>query len=197
MNCDAHPKRPSVSACRSCGRELCAPCAETRVDGLPWCSACVTLLDKPTHVLGYLGAASVGIVCVIALHRVFPLGGLVGCAFAVGTVLAAAVFSYLRAERRRKGRHIHRATTTPSGPPYRPTSRRLSAVLAPAVSGRLTALTVGCAMALTAAAVPTLLRLPRWVELEIIVAGWWAIWMVTYTFLLFHGFRIADERAGL
>jgi hypothetical protein len=39
------------------------------------------------------------------------------------------------------------------------------------------------------------LRLPRWIEFEIVLAVWWVVWFGALTGFLYNGFRVADDHA--
>jgi len=51
---------------------------------------------------------------------------------------------------------------------------------------------VGC-LVLSAVLFPTLLRLPRWIEFELVVAAWWVVWVVALTYLLYTGRGLIDD----
>lgn len=61
------------------------------------------------------------------------------------------------------------------------------------VSGKITACWLFCCMLLTAVLIPMTLRLPVWIEYEVVLAVWWFIWFVALTILLFKGLRISDD----
>lgn len=72
-------------------------------------------------------------------------------------------------------------------------ARLLLAALAPQLSGRLTALSVLAAGALTALSFPRMLHMQRWVELELVVLSWWAMAFVGLTVVLYRGLRVDDD----
>ena len=63
----------------------------------------------------------------------------------------------------------------------------------PRLSGRASAAWLVVCFVLTAVLIPMALRLPRWVEFEIVLAAWWAIWLAVLTRLLYAGQRVADD----
>jgi hypothetical protein len=46
---------------------------------------------------------------------------------------------------------------------------------------------------LIAGVVPTVLTLPRWIEWQIVVAGWWLVWAGIFSALLYRGWRVASD----
>ena len=63
----------------------------------------------------------------------------------------------------------------------------------PRLSGKASAAWLVVCFGLTAVLIPMVLRLPRWVEFEIALALWWAIWLVVLTRLLYTGQRVAED----
>jgi hypothetical protein len=61
------------------------------------------------------------------------------------------------------------------------------------LSGKASAAWLIVCFVLTAVLIPMALRLPRWIEFEIVVAVWWAIWLAILTWLLYTGQRVADD----
>ncbi|HHH31346.1 MAG TPA: hypothetical protein ENK57_23780 [Polyangiaceae bacterium] len=187
---------------------MCLACWGRDVDGAPWCEACIALLERPTPWIAYVAGAvlSVGGVFagVTALGRRFEIGAEPVLGLAGVAALAIGVTTYKlhgRAERARGARTIvpRRAAPPEVQPqsPYRGRLRRLARVIAPPLSGQMTVLVTIMLMALVAGTVPTLLTLPRWVEWELVMGGWWLVWTGIFTVLLFRGWRIADDMPDL
>jgi hypothetical protein len=67
--------------------------------------------------------------------------------------------------------------------------------VAPIVMASAQRITVAilAALAVTAAAVPFALHLSRWVEAEIVVGAWWAIWSVVLGVVAYCGTKVADD----
>ena len=63
----------------------------------------------------------------------------------------------------------------------------------PRLSGKASAAWLAVCFGLTAALIPMVLRLPRWVEFEIVLVLWWVIWLAVLTRLLYTGQRVADD----
>ncbi len=76
----------------------------------------------------------------------------------------------------------------PSSPPVRPTRLRR-------LSGKVAAAWLVVCLLLTALLIPMAVRLPLWVDFEIVLAVWWAVWFAVLTGLLHNGFRVADDHA--
>lgn len=75
----------------------------------------------------------------------------------------------------------------------RPPGSLARRVRLPRLSGKASAAWLVVCFALTAVLIPMALRLPPWVEFEIVVAVWWAIWLAVLTRLLYVGQRVADD----
>jgi hypothetical protein len=63
----------------------------------------------------------------------------------------------------------------------------------PVVSGKVTALLLVACLAVTAVLIPFALRLPRWIELESVLAAWWVVWAAVLGMLLYRGWRVSDD----
>ena len=63
----------------------------------------------------------------------------------------------------------------------------------PEVSGKWTVIALLCCFALTGALIPLVLKLPKWVEFEVVVGAWWALWAMILTKLLYTGERVSDD----
>lgn len=182
---------------------MCGACWTHWVDSEPWCASCVELLDQPVSWLAYVaGAVLATSLLWIGAARVSPFL-LQWTVLGIG-VLAIGIAAWRmhgRAESRRAGFSVKvrspdaeppRGTTEPRG--YREGRAPLRVQrLAPPVSGALTALIVGSMMALVAVTFPALLQLPRWLEIEIVLALWWGVWSVTFVVLLYRGWRVARD----
>jgi hypothetical protein len=78
----------------------------------------------------------------------------------------------------------------PDDAPPRSLGRRLRVLR---LSGKATAAWLVLCFALTAVLIPMALRLPLWVDFEIVVGAWWAIWLIVLTCLLYSGQRVSDD----
>ena len=63
----------------------------------------------------------------------------------------------------------------------------------PRLSGKASAAWLVVCFGLTAVLIPMVFRLPRWVEFEIVLALWWAVWLAVLTRLLYTGQQVADD----
>ena len=77
--------------------------------------------------------------------------------------------------------------------PYRARARRVLLAVSPRVSGKLTALVVGASLLASAVLLPASVRLPRWIEAEVVLTLWWLIVAATLVVLLYRGFRLQDD----
>lgn len=76
-------------------------------------------------------------------------------------------------------------------PPQRP---RLSQRLRlPEVSGKWTVIWLFVCFVLTGVLIPLVLKLPKWIEFEIVVGVWWMLWAIILTKLLYMGEQVADD----
>ncbi|HBQ16131.1 MAG TPA: hypothetical protein DEF51_35030 [Myxococcales bacterium] len=181
---------------------MCGACWTHRVDEEPWCPSCVAVLEQPVSWLAYAAGAVLAIgLSWIGLARLPSPARWIALGIGVSIVSLTAWRLRRRAASRRAGFVAQvRAPDSepPRGPPmgYRQGRAPLRARrLAPPVSGSLTALIVGSTMALTAFAFPSLLQLPRWLELELVIALWWGVWTLTFVILLYRGWRVARDLA--
>jgi hypothetical protein len=201
--CPAHPGAAANATCRSCARGLCLECWRRDVDGSPWCEPCIELLERRTPSVLYLAGGALVLALFGLLVPTLALDTTVRwCVFGVGALVTGTTTArlYRSADRRRlaheiRPREVRLDDATRGDAPYRggPRLRRVARKLAPPISGALATLVVGSALALTAAIVPAVLHLPRWLEVEAVLVLWWAVWALVFTALLFRGRRIARD----
>jgi hypothetical protein len=79
------------------------------------------------------------------------------------------------------------------GGPYRAAGPFRRAPALPPLSGRLTALALLLSLGFTALVVPFAMRLPRWVEAEVVLGTWWLTWAVALATMLYRGQRVVDD----
>ncbi len=77
--------------------------------------------------------------------------------------------------------------------PLRGRGRRVVSALSPKLSGTTAAVVAGLAFALTAVLLPHALAPPRWLEIEAILAAWWALSTLAFAALLHRGFHLVDD----
>jgi hypothetical protein len=61
------------------------------------------------------------------------------------------------------------------------------------LSGKASAAALLLCLGTTAVLIPMALRMPRWVEYEIVLGVWWIIWLLVLTSYLYGGQRITDD----
>ena len=61
------------------------------------------------------------------------------------------------------------------------------------VSGKFSALVLALCFLLTAVLIPVSAHFPRWVEFELVLAVWWALWTGALPVLLYRGHAISDD----
>ena len=207
--CDGHAERESARRCVRCGANMCSECDRFRADGSPCCARCAYAIDRSQSGRGSLAVGFAGLsLGVLAWMRTRYLhdegdASWVVVAGALACVIAVAV--WYSGRRGRTSHEVVLSARDPDEPPepqradpssaarYRPGMRRLVSVATPRISGRSTALVVGLALLLSAAALPAALHLPRWVEIEGVLAAWWLVFFATSTWLLYRGFRLRDD----
>jgi len=206
--CAVHFEEPAAATCHSCGRPLCLECWARNVDGAPCCEACIALMERPVSWILYGGGALVAFGVVVAAtlsfaHRYSLVEELIWLLLGTGA-LAIGVTAYKlhgRAERSRAAQTItprdRAAPRAHPQSPYRGRLRRLTRTIAPPLSGQMTVLVTVMLMTLVAGVVPRILALPRWLEWELVIGGWWGIWTAIFAVLLFRGWRIADDMPDL
>jgi hypothetical protein len=61
------------------------------------------------------------------------------------------------------------------------------------VSGKMAAAWLVICLLLTAILIPMAVRLPLWIDFEIVMVVWWAIWFAVLTRFLYRGLRVVDD----
>jgi hypothetical protein len=77
--------------------------------------------------------------------------------------------------------------------PYRARVRNAAMRAVPRVSGTQATILMLASLALCAVAFPAALRIPRWLEVEVVIGAWWTVLATVLSFLLYKGLRIADD----
>jgi hypothetical protein len=85
--------------------------------------------------------------------------------------------------------------TAPSDDPSPPRPREsiTKRLRLPRLSGKASAFWLVCCFGLTAILIPAVLGLPRWVEVEVVLATWWVGWVGVLGWLLYTGHRVTDD----
>jgi hypothetical protein len=61
------------------------------------------------------------------------------------------------------------------------------------LSGKAAAFGLVMAFLATGILIPAVLKLPVWIDFEIVLAAWWVIWLAVLTAMLYHGQRVTDD----
>jgi hypothetical protein len=176
------------------------------VDGHPACDLCVDELERKKPRTWAFFAAFAGITTVFAVTsvRVMPgdvaAGVVVSCLILVAVGLALTVRSVRRGPTesitRRDSAEPALGDTLSAGPhPFRGRFARVAQRALPPISARWTTAILCVAFAVAAIAVPVSLRLPRWIETEIVVGVVWALFFGVLSALLYRGAKVKDHHA--
>jgi hypothetical protein len=69
-------------------------------------------------------------------------------------------------------------------------------VRVPVISGKVSAAILVACLALTAVLIIPLARhFPPWIDFEIVLVGWWLVWVIALAILLYRGSQISDDHA--
>lgn len=212
MDCSVHEGRAALTRCGSCDAPLCDECLPHLVDdrrtGLemePWCAACVKELeeDSPWPMpMAFAGMASLAIF--LALPALRGVGGdwIVLLLFVL--VGLATWFLYIQG-RHERGERIVEPRQPADGPKqnapeavgYRDPAKasakalRLRAQLPP-VSGKRVSIALVSGVAIIGGATVALGGI-GWLSLGVMAAGWWLLWALAFTAMLYAGRRVADD----
>src|SRR6266852_3935566 len=64
----------------------------------------------------------------------------------------------------------------------------------PVVSGKVSAgILVACLALTSVLIIPLARRFPPWIDFEIVLVGWWLVWVVALATLLYRGSQISDD----
>ncbi len=208
--CAAHPDSPAVARCKLCSARLCDSCfAFVRADSDPLCARCAAYLAAGGNwstlriasfvlatgsmlgggVLGYakesvglgvgVGGAGVAIAVALTLLR------------ASGAVEAGAAHVRPRTEHDA----LPPSAMVPAAHPFRARFGRAAVRAVPMLSGRVTALSVLGAFVVAASVLPLALKLPAWVEVELVVSALFLLLWGTLAGLLYSGYRLREDHA--
>lgn len=83
----------------------------------------------------------------------------------------------------------------PAAHPFRARLARAAAVPIATVSARTMTLVVGLAFVASGTLLPMTLKLPHWIELELVLAVWWGTLTGLLAVLLFRGTRVHEDHA--
>jgi len=63
----------------------------------------------------------------------------------------------------------------------------------PKVSRKPIVLLVSLCLIVSAVLIPVALKLPRWVEIELVLGAWWLVWVIAMVVLLYRGHAVDDD----
>jgi hypothetical protein len=201
--CKDHPADPAVALCVSCRRPVCDLCFRFLMNERAACARCAyetatrpqRRISLAVFFLGFAGVLAFWLSRRYAVDLVILLSGGV-----LAVVIAGALLLSARDPKRPEvvPRDVEE-DAMPENPfelgpnPYRAQARRVLLAVSPRVSGRATAFIVVFSSIAAAVLVPASVRLPRWVEAEVVLGLWWAILAGTIGVLLYRGFRLRDD----
>ena len=80
--------------------------------------------------------------------------------------------------------------------PRKPLARRLAnRMRLPRLSGKAAAAWLLICLLLPAVLIPAVVRLPIWIDVEIVLGVWWLVWFAVLARLLYTGQRVTDDHA--
>jgi len=205
-SCAAHPVRVAVARCQRCNAALCDECFRLLAGGRPVCELCALELSAgpPSYwpfAIAFLGLAVAVCAGIARLEAPDPSWGIWGATIAVAAVVAVVVG--LSSPSRKPGPSVEiseRAEELEPSPelmhraahPYRARIARVARRVVP-LSGRSTALVMAAAFLVSGVVVPIGLKLPGWVELELVLAVWWLALLGITSVLLYKNLRLAED----
>ncbi len=206
VNCLDHTTTRAVTRCASCNRALCEECYRFRMSGHAACARCAYEANTRPARRASLAVAFVSVIAFaafVAIRRFDLWRGEEAGVWVVGAiiVLIAAVF-IARSGRSAQSQALeHRDPDdepevfeeSPGPRGYGAGARRVLMAASPRISGSATALVLLACFGASAVLLPATVRLPRWVEAELVLGVWWAIVSVVTTTLLYRGFRLRDD----
>lgn len=213
--CVAHDEEPAITACGACGRRLCDACfayvARTSTSPSPRCARCALVAARGAgatyRVLGFV-ISTVGLLSAGAYgYARHARGEPSGLALAATAGLLASLAGFLLAHTPKGDaaspvRAREEGDTPPptreaerGAHPYRAGFARMAVRAVPMLSGRGTAGAVLVASVVCLVVLPSVLRLPRWIELELGLGVFWALFVALLTGLLFRGYGVRDDHA--
>lgn len=202
--CRNHPGRDSVVRCEGCSRTLCDECYRFRVDARPMCARCAyehstratRRVSLAVSFLFIVGAAGLFTERRFGVWETYPVEVIFGVVTALGIAAAIALSgrsARVVVEPRDPDEPVTEPIPARAGSIYRASARQVLMAAAPRVSARATALVMLAAFAGSAVMVPASMRLPRWIETELVLSLWWVIVVAALTTLLYRGFRLRDD----
>ena len=207
LRCKDHPEALAVARCSSCSRALCSTCFVFTMGERPACARCA--YETATRPQRRFSLAVV-FLCFVAgmgfwVTRRYDMWPAQAGSLAFGGIVALVVTGVILASARSASK-LEVVRRDPDGDdapvesafegsanPYRAGARRVILAVSPRVSGKVTALVVAVSLVAAGVLVPFSVRLPRWIEAEMVLALWWLVLLSTLVVLLYRGFRLKDD----
>ena len=200
--CYAHPQEGASTQCKLCGLAMCDRCYEHTVSGAPACGRCTHEAATRSQRAVSLAISMVGLGAagVLWAHRAGHLAATGALLAGLAVLLLTSVVYLLvrlgsNVEIEARDRELELATEPDArvAHPYRQMARHVALHLSPKVSAGAVTLALGASMVASAVLFPAALKLPRWAELEVVMAAWWALVTVVLSTLLYRGYRLRDD----
>jgi uncharacterized protein (DUF983 family) len=207
--CLRHRQVAAAASCHRCDEGMCDACWVFRLDVRPVCARCVHDFESKSQQRVWRLLVFSLILCGLAfwVSRHLPLGSTIGVLISLSASIGVAV--YLTSKDVANAQHTLKAVVArqpgapqgdapfvPAAHPYRARLARVITPQAPsAVSAKVTALVVGASLLLSAVVLPVSLKLPRWIEFEVVLFAWWSILFGTLAVLLYKGTVLRDDYA--
>ncbi|MBL8721952.1 MAG: hypothetical protein JNL79_38565, partial [Myxococcales bacterium] len=178
--CKAHPMRAARAACSQCNGRMCNECYRFRLNGKPACAACAYGASTRSRrwislAVSFAGLSLVGMITGI---RRYDLGSrhpeylalfLIGAAIGTVMLLFGSMDKNVDVTKRLVDEEEDESVRFDgSANPYRGRVKKTLSHVAPRVSGATTAAIVAGAFVTSAVLLPATLKLPTWVEAELV-----------------------------
>jgi hypothetical protein len=197
-DCARHAGVSAASSCSRCSTALCDACLPFLVDERLACARCAGAASREGRprweLAGAFLLAGTGILWSLCTSREYGY-------LALAAVALLGVAGWLVWPRGTK-RAVKSRALEPGGietvidagaGPYRGGEIRVRLPGERPVSGRSTALLLVGTFSATALALPFSLHLPRWAELEVVLASWGAAFLAVLVAILYRGQPVADD----
>ena len=169
-HCFYHPSQLASGRCHVCADSLCDACLPyfvSRPAPVRFCKACGAMVQRRQNSRRAFGL----VFALLGLSLAWKLAGLAtmwrqGEILGAGSLVALPLIVLLALANLLTSRRLQRR---PRSDAWRTKAHNV------ALSGKFTVGALGLSFAVTALVVPFSLHLPRWVEGELVLGGWWAV----------------------
>jgi hypothetical protein len=204
--CKDHPDVLAIARCAVCNRPLCDLCFRFRMNERPACARCAyETATRPQRrvslAAAFLSFAWGGGFWLVQRKNLWSeapffvvLGAIVAPVIAYFIGASARDPARPTVENREPGEdEASEAAFAGGASPYRARARRVLLAASPRISGKATALVIGSCLLASAVLLPASVKLPRWIEAEIVLGLWWIIVGTALVVMLYRGFRLRDD----